>query len=248
MSDTHPHGAPEGSLPGSSGEHDLQNRFGTLRRARKFYEKQVLDHLNPSMREFVSKQEMAFIATADSRGEADCTFRSGPPGFIRILGERAVTYPEYRGNGVMASLGNISENPHVGIMLVDFLESSVGLHINGKARIYGNHEMLENPDLPDEARDYIAAEAGGRKPERWVVVEVEEAYIHCAKHIPLMEKLDKKIHWGTDDERRKGGDFFRAKHSPRPWSGQETPAKEEPEPSPAGGILAGFRRLISGRS
>ncbi|HIE80257.1 MAG TPA: pyridoxamine 5-phosphate oxidase, partial [Nitrospinaceae bacterium] len=41
---------------------------------------------------------------------------------------------------------------------------------------------------------------------------VEEAYIHCSKHIPLMQKRDKKIHWGTDDEKLKGGDFFNAKN------------------------------------
>jgi len=44
---------------------------------------------------------------------------------------------------------------------------------------------------------------------------VEEAYIHCSKHIPLMQKRDKTIHWGTDDEKLKGGDFFNAKNCDR---------------------------------
>jgi hypothetical protein len=43
---------------------------------------------------------------------------------------------------------------------------------------------------------------------QWVVIEVEEAYIHCAKHIPRLAKVPREIHWGTDDMRRKGGDFF----------------------------------------
>ena len=47
-------------------------------------------------------------------------------------------------------------------------------------------------------------------PERWILITVEEAYIHCSKHIPLLKKLDKKIHWGTDKEVHKGGDFFKA--------------------------------------
>jgi hypothetical protein len=51
-----------------------------------------------------------------------------------------------------------------------------------------------------------------------VFVDVEEAYIHCSKHIPLMKKLDKTIHWGTDDEQSKGGDYFAAKECLRPWS------------------------------
>ena len=60
---------------------------------------------------------------------------------------------------------------------------------------------------------------GRREPERWVVVEVEEAYIHCSKHIPLLKKLDKRIHWGTDDETHKGGDYFKVKNSRRTSDG-----------------------------
>jgi hypothetical protein len=43
-----------------------------------------------------------------------------------------------------------------------------------------------------------------------VLVHVEEAYIHCAKHIPRLLKLPRDRAWGTDDVRRKGGDFFGA--------------------------------------
>src|SRR4051794_18714689 len=96
--------------PGSGGEHDLQQRYGTFKRAAAFYDKQMLDHLNPLMREYIAAQEMMFIATADTHGECDTSFRAGPAGFVRVLGERTVMYPEYRGNGVMASLGNIAEN------------------------------------------------------------------------------------------------------------------------------------------
>jgi hypothetical protein len=38
---------------------------------------------------------------------------------------------------------------------------------------------------------------------------VEEAYIHCSKHVPLLARRDKQIVWGTDDERLKGGNFFK---------------------------------------
>lgn len=205
-------------VPGSTGEHELQERFGTQKRAYAFYNKQMLDHLNPLMREFVVRQEMVFIATADSRGECDCSFRSGLPGFVRILDEKTLVYPEYRGNGVMAGLGNISENPRVGMIFVDFFESTVGLHVNGQASIVENDKLVGFPKLVEEVRRDIAGEKGGRKPERWVVVEVEEAYIQCSKHVPLLKKLDKKIRWGTDNEARKGGDYFRAKVSPRSWS------------------------------
>ena len=56
----------------------------------------------------------------------------------------------------------------------------------------------------------IVSKEEGTAPERWILITVEEAYIHCSKHIPHLKKLDKKIHWGTDKETHKGGDFFKA--------------------------------------
>ena len=57
----------------------------------------------------------------------------------------------------------------------------------------------------------------GRIPERWVVVQVEEAYMHCRKHIPRMVPVLRQRNWGTDDTKRRGGDFFGAKGQSRPW-------------------------------
>src|SRR3712207_1553610 len=126
---------PEDAMPCSNGEHRLQELFGTTLRARAFYEHQVLDHLNERMQEFVGRMEMVFLATADAGGEADCSFRAGPPGFVGVLDEGTLALPEYRGNGVMGSLGNIAENGHVGLLFVDFCGDGVGLHVNGRASI-----------------------------------------------------------------------------------------------------------------
>lgn len=190
--------------PGSDGEHQIQQHLETTKRADRFYNDQMLDHLNERMREFVGLQEMFFLATADRNGECDSTFRAGPPGFLRVLDERTLVFPEYRGNGVHASLGNIQENPHLGIMIIDFLRARIGLHINGEAEIIADADIrAQHPDLPTES-------VPGRKAKLWVKVTVEEAYIHCAKHIPHLQRAPKGAarDWGTDDYRRKGGDFF----------------------------------------
>ncbi len=211
-----------GGLPGSDGEHELQERYGTSKRACGFYSKQMLDHLNEEMRVFIARQEMVFVSTADSNGECDGSLRCGEPGFVRDLDDQRLVYPEYRGNGVMASLGNISMNGHIGMFFADFFVSTVGLHINGKASIIENEELLARPGLPDELLGDLEV-PGGRAPERWVEVEVEEAYIHCSKHIPLLKKLDKEVDWGTDDEVKKGGDFFEAKKTSSPWKDRSAP-------------------------
>ena len=201
------------ALPGSDGEHELQEKHNTASRANAFYRHQLLGYLNPLMQAFVTKQEMMFVGTADRNGEADTSFRAGLAGFIRVLDQKTLAYPEYRGNGVMSSLGNISENPHVGLLFVDFTDR-IGLHINGRARIVENDEFLRVASASEPFGEDIPP-ATGRGPERWVVVSVLEAYIHCSKHIPRMQKIDEEIQWGTDDVRAKGGDYFKAKTSPR---------------------------------
>jgi len=168
------------------------------------------------MREFIARQEMVSIATADAHGECDCSFRAGLPGFVYVLDEKTLAYPEYRGNGVIASVGNILENPHIGMIFIDFFQSTAGLHVNGKARVVDNEDLLARPDVTAEMIKATQT-TGRRRPECWILVEVEEAYIHCSKHVPLLKKLDKKIHWGTDDENYKGGDYFKAKACSRPW-------------------------------
>lgn len=189
--------------PGSGGEHALQHEYGTTRRAHKFYTDQMAGQLNDHMIEFIGRMDMAFIATADANGEADSSFRAGPPGFLHVVDSSTVCYPEYRGNGVMASLGNISENPHVGLMLIDFVRDRIGLHINGRATIVPDDEMrVEVPDLPEET-------VRGRIPDVWVRVDIHEAYIHCRKHIPAMVPAEEGGRaWGTDNAARKGGDYF----------------------------------------
>ena len=189
--------------PGSRGEHQLQRRYGSQERARRFYTQQVLDRLNEPMIQFIGRQEMVWIATADARGECDCSFRAGPPGFVQVLDARTVRYPEYRGNGVMASLGNLLENPHIGMVFVDFDQERIGLHLNGTARIVQ------------------AAADNGQRPraERWVEVGVQEAYIHCRKHLPHLVKVNGEGRaWGTDDARAKGGNYFGAACESRPWA------------------------------
>src|SRR5262249_12029529 len=159
--------------------HEMQQKFHTELQAMAFYKHQTLDHLNSSMRAFIARQEMMFVGTAGGRGHAHTSFRAGPAGFVKVLDQQTVAYPEYRGNGVMSSLGNISENPHVGLMFVDFAGDRIGLHVNGNARIVENDEFAK---LLREQTDTAAAlaesggvdAANGNSPsiERWVVVSV----------------------------------------------------------------------------
>ncbi|WP_460338092.1 pyridoxamine 5'-phosphate oxidase family protein [Actinoallomurus acanthiterrae] len=210
--------------PGSDGEHLLQRLFGTDQRATGFYDRQVRDRLNPRMREFIGSQEMAFVATADAQGECDCTFRAGPPGFIKVIDEGTIAYPEFHGNGVMASLGNIVENGHIGVLMIDFFNDLVGLHVNGRARIITAEAATAYGLSDDES-------ASGRRAERWVVVSVEEAYIHCSKNIPLLRKEDRRARTADRSVRPAGAGYFTGEA----WkeAGKSEPLRTPPPASPS---------------
>ncbi|MDT8861601.1 pyridoxamine 5'-phosphate oxidase family protein [Alkalihalobacillus sp. MEB130] len=190
-----------------SGEEILQEKYNTEKRAAAFYKNQVLTHLNETMQKFIQTQEMMFISTSDSKGNCDSSFRAGEQGFVRILSEKMIMYPEFRGNGVMASMGNIMENPHIGLMFIDFSESRIGLHVNGTAFICENKE-LDTLKLTKEMKQEIKIREGS-KVERWVVIEVEEAFIHCSKHVPTLKKVKNVI----SEKNEKGGDFFNVKQT-----------------------------------
>ena len=189
-------------MPNSPGERTLQDALGTRERAARFYRDQMSALLTPHMQAFIGRLEMVWIATSDGAGHCDCSFRSGPPGFVRVLGERAIAYPDFRGNGVMASSGNMLENPHVGLWFGDFDQERIGLHVNGRAAVLLPEQMrAADPELPEPRHP-------GQRPTHWVVVAVEEAYVHCRKHLPRLIRQPVARHWGTDSPLHKGVDPF----------------------------------------
>ena len=63
---------------------------------------------------------MFFLATADADGRPNCSYKGGDPGFVRVLDERTIAFPNYDGNGMYLSMGNVLVNPHVGLLFIDF--------------------------------------------------------------------------------------------------------------------------------
>ncbi len=175
-------------LPGCEGEHVLQMKYRTRESAKRFYDRDVYSYITDVMKEFIAKQTMLFIATSDKNGECDSSFRSAEKDFVVVLGKEKLIYPEFNGNGVMASLGNISENGHIGMLFIDFFDTLTGLHINGKAKIVDNDDLKEELSIDEYKAVCLNAQTLEQEQVTWVLVDVEEAYIHCSKNIPTLSR------------------------------------------------------------
>jgi uncharacterized protein len=212
--------SPDAAVLDTPGERAAQAKYGKSTHALAFYKHQVIDHLNDAMREFVGRMEMVFLSTAGAGGECHASFRAGHPGFVKVLDPHTLVYPEYRGNGVLSSLGNIFENPHVAILFVDVSGDQIGLHVNGRARILENDEFIEllkeHPASEVIFKDAVLSDimnSDGGHLERWVMVTVTRAFVHCSKHIPPMGRLDHDIKWGVETQHHlHGGDYFGVAH------------------------------------
>ncbi len=84
--------------------------------------------------EFIRRCPMFFIATADAQGNPDCSYKGGLPGFVQVQDERTLLIPDYDGNGMYRTWGNVLVNPHVGLLFVDF-ERQKRIRVNGTAQV-----------------------------------------------------------------------------------------------------------------
>jgi predicted pyridoxine 5'-phosphate oxidase superfamily flavin-nucleotide-binding protein len=128
------------------GNRKLQDRFDTRRLADRLEEKTVRDHIRDDDRAFIEARDMFFLATADEEGRPQSSYKGGDPGFVRVLDEHTIAFPNYDGNGMYLSMGNALVNPHVGLLFIDF-EGRRRMRLNGVASVDENDPLL--PEYPE---------------------------------------------------------------------------------------------------
>jgi PPOX class probable FMN-dependent enzyme len=128
----------------------------------------VIDRLDGHCRDFIGLAPFVLVATADVDGRCDVSPKGGAPGFVSVLDERRLAIPDAPGNRLVDSLRNIASNGRVGLLfLIPGLEET--LRVNGRACLTRDPSLLER----------FAAET--KPPKVAIGVEVEEAFLHCAK-------------------------------------------------------------------
>ncbi len=118
--------------------HDGMRRLQDARETRRLADRLEQTIVRPTFtdedRAFIQRCAMFFVATADAHGHPDCSYKGGLPGFVRILDDRTLVFPDYDGNGMYRSWGNLLVNPHVGLLFLDF-ENPKRIRVNGTAQI-----------------------------------------------------------------------------------------------------------------
>jgi uncharacterized protein len=133
-----------------------------------------LTRIDAHMRAFVALSPLVVLGTSTTDG-ADVTPRGDAPGFVHVLDEHTLLLPDWPGNNRLDSLSNLIANPRIGLLfLIPGVDES--LRVNGIATITTDPALLARWDV------------GGKHPRAVVMVDVKEAYLHCAKAL-LRSKL-----------------------------------------------------------
>ena len=144
------------------GNRELQDAFGSRALADRLVERLRRSEFTDDDKSFIESLEFFFLATADPVGRPDCSFKGGPPGFARVIAPDLLVWPDYDGNGMFKSLGNIAVNPSVGLLFMRMGEAPKRLRVNGVATISLDDPLMADVSgrAGDDARD-----AGGHLPE-----------------------------------------------------------------------------------
>jgi len=154
------------------GARQLQDKFDSRRVADRLEEVQAHTVFSSEDKAFIERCAMFFLATVNAEGCPDCSYKGGLPGFVRVLDEQTLAFPDYNGNGMFRSLGNILVNPHVGLLFIDF-EKPHRLRVSGTASVH-----LDDPLLSD----YSGAQAIVR-------IRANRIFPNCPRYIHSMKSL-----------------------------------------------------------
>ncbi|WP_397421539.1 pyridoxamine 5'-phosphate oxidase family protein [Phenylobacterium sp.] len=152
------------------GNRALQDAFGSRALADRLAEKLGHTVFSEADATFIAAQPFFFLATADADGRPDCSFKGGAPGFARVVAPDLLVFPDYDGNGMFKSLGNILANPHVGLLFISMTERPARLRVNGRADVVSD--------------DPLMAEIPGA--QLLVKVTPTDIFPNCPRYIPDM--------------------------------------------------------------
>jgi uncharacterized protein len=167
------------------GSRDLQDRFDTRRIADRLVEVTLHDAFDEGDRELIESAPMFFLATADAEGRPEVSYKGGMPGFVRVVGEDTLAFPNYDGNGMYRSMGNLLVNANVGLLFIKWGQQPFRIRVQGTASIDRNDPLLS--EFPGA--------------QFMVRVKAEKIFPNCPRYIHKMELTEYSAFAPRDDYR-----------------------------------------------
>jgi len=160
------------------GQRELQDRFSSRALADRLDEKLRRERFTDADKAFIEESPFFFLATADAEARPDCSFKGGLPGFVRVAAPDLLVFPDYDGNGMFRSLGNIGVNPNVGLLFIRVGDKPGRLRVNGRAEI-----AFDDPAM--------AATPGA---QMLVKVTPTDIFPNCPRYIPRLELVEPSVY------------------------------------------------------
>jgi predicted pyridoxine 5'-phosphate oxidase superfamily flavin-nucleotide-binding protein len=152
----------------------LQREFDTERLADRIEARLFREHITGDDRAFIERLDMFFLATVDASGQPNCSYKGGDPGFVRVLDEHTLAFPNYDGNGMYLSMGNVAATAQVGLLFIDF-ENQKRLRVNGSATL----------------QPASAIEPGYPEAQFVVRVAVRQVFPNCPRYIHKLQLVER---------------------------------------------------------
>ena len=159
------------------GSRSLQDRFDGRRLADSLEKNRRHSNFSVEDCEFIDNASFFFLATTSGR-TVDCSFKGGLPGFVKVTGVNSLSFPDYDGNSMYRSLGNILQNENVGLLFLNFDGGKERMRINGTAKLDYDAERL---------KEFVGAK---------LIVDITAVNIfpNCPRYIPQLENLEISDH------------------------------------------------------
>jgi uncharacterized protein len=155
----------------------------------------VHQQLGPEEIAFIEAQDTFFLASIGETGWPYVQHRGGPKGFLQVLDQNTIAFPEFSGNRQYLSFGNILQDPRVSVFLIDF-------RLQERLKVFGRATLLERAEKPDLLKR-LETENFPSKVERGIIIQVDAFDWNCSQYIvprfseeevrSLLEPLKRRI-------------------------------------------------------
>lgn len=151
---------------------DIQDEFGTRKMADRVEELVCRTEFDDEAKGFIEHVDMFFLSSVDHQGRPTVSYKGGDVGFVKVLDSTTLAFPSYDGNGMFFSMGNISQNPQVGLLFISF-STPHRMRVQGTATISRDDPLM----VEYKEADYI------------VRVKLSEFWQNCPRYIHQMTKV-----------------------------------------------------------